>query len=112
VVGKGDVRAQAQQVFENLRAVLEAAGSGLDLVGKITVYTTDLGHKSAIAEARQRVWGADGHVPAATFVVISSLAEPELLLEIEAVAALRRPRRPATPRPAGRRASGSPRRAE
>ena len=89
IVGRGDARAQTEQVYKNLKAVLEACGSGMELVGKITVYTTDIAHRAALREVRDAVFGPIGHFPAATFVVIPALAEPEYLVEIEAVAALR-----------------------
>ena len=86
VVGKGDVRAQTEQVYANLKAVLEAAGSGLERIAKVTVFTTSLEHRPAINEVRNRVFGPMGHFPASTFVVISGLADPDFLVEIEAVA--------------------------
>ncbi len=89
IVGKGDVRAQTEQVYENLRAVLEAAGSGLDLIGKTTVLTTSLDYRPLIAEIRNKVFEPIGHFPASTFMVVSSLAHPDWLVEIEAVAAIR-----------------------
>jgi enamine deaminase RidA (YjgF/YER057c/UK114 family) len=89
VVGKGDIRAQVEQVYANLRAVLEAAGSGFDLIGKTTVFTTSLEYRPVIAEVRSRLFESLGHVPASTFVVVSSLANPDWLVEIEAVAAVR-----------------------
>ena len=89
IVGRGDARAQTEQIYKNLKAVLEACGSGLDLIGKITVYTTDIAHRPGIRAARDAVFGPMGRFPAATFVVVSGLAEPEYLVEIEAVAALR-----------------------
>jgi enamine deaminase RidA (YjgF/YER057c/UK114 family) len=89
VVGKGDVAAQAAQVYKNLQAVLEAAGSGMERVGKITVYTTSLDYRPAISAAREQAFRESGHFPASTFVVISSLAHPDFLVEIEAVAAAR-----------------------
>lgn len=89
IVGKGDVAAQAEQVFANLRAVLEASGSGLDRVGKITVYTVKPEYRPAIAAAREKVFAAVGHFPASTYVVISALAVPDWLVEIEAVATVR-----------------------
>lgn len=88
-VGKGDIKRQTEQVFDNLRAVLEASGSGLEWVGKITVFTTDLTYRPAIGEVRDRVFRPVGHFPASTFVVISSLADPDFLVEIEAVALIR-----------------------
>src|SRR5215211_1436447 len=56
MVGKGDIRVQTEQVFENLRAVLEAAGSGLDRVGKITVLAMRLEDRQQIGEVRNRVF--------------------------------------------------------
>lgn len=86
LVGRGDVRAQTEQVFKNLKAVLEAAGSGLDKVGKVLVLTTKLEYRPIIHEVRSRVFKEAGHLPASTLAVVSSLADPEWLVEIEAVA--------------------------
>ena len=86
LVGKGDVRAQTEQVFENLKAVLEASGSGLDKVGKVTVLTTSLEYRPIIHEIRSRVFREVGHLPASTLAVVTSLADPDWLVEIEAVA--------------------------
>ena len=88
LVGKGDVRAQTEQVFENLRAVLEAAGSGLDKVGKVTVFTTSLEYRPVIHEVRSRIFQEAGHLPASTLAVVTSLADPDWLVEIEAVASV------------------------
>jgi len=87
LVGKGDVRAQTEQVFKNLRAVLEAAGSGLDKIGKVTVFTTRLEYRPIIHEVRSRIFKEIGHLPASTFAVVASLADPDWLVEIEAIAA-------------------------
>jgi len=88
LVGKGDVRAQTEQVFKNLRAVLEAAGSGLHKVGKVLVLTTKLEYRPIIHEVRSRVFKEAGHLPASTLAVVSSLADPDWLVEIEAVATI------------------------
>ena len=85
VVGEGDAEAQVEQVYLNLRTVVEACGGTMDDIVKLTVYTTDLAHRPAIAAARQRHF-KEGQYPASTFVVISSLASPQYLVEIEAVA--------------------------
>ena len=53
---------------------------------KLTTYTTSLAFRPAIAEARGKYWQSDW--PASTFVVISSLAQPDFLVEIEAIAVL------------------------
>ena len=85
LVGKGDIEAQAVQIFENLKAVLASAGATLDDVVKLTTYTTSLAYRPKIAEVRARYFKS--YFPPNTFVVVASLATPEYLLEIEAVAA-------------------------
>lgn len=86
LVGKGDARAQTEQVFRNLKLVLEAAGSGMHKVGKLTVFTTSLQYRPIIHETRSRVFKEAGHLPASTLAVVASLADPDWLVEIEAVA--------------------------
>lgn len=85
VVGPGDPEAQARQVFANLRTVVAACGGSMADIVKITVYVTDMAHRPAVARARLEHW-PDGDFPASTFVVVSSLAMPEWLVEVEAVA--------------------------
>ncbi len=86
LVGKGDVAAQAEQVFANLKAVVEAAGGTMAHIAKITTFTTSLAYRPIIADVRARYFPADP--PASTFLVISSLADPAYLLEVDAVAVL------------------------
>jgi enamine deaminase RidA (YjgF/YER057c/UK114 family) len=85
LVGPGDAGTQTVQVLRNLQAVVIGCGGTLDDVVKLTVYTTDLAHRPAIAAARARFFSS-GQFPASTFVVVSSLADPSFLVEIEAVA--------------------------
>ncbi len=85
LVGRGDIEAQAVQVFENLKTVLASAGATFDDVVKLTTYTTSLAYRPKIAEVRARHFKT--YVPPNTFVVVASLATPDYLLEIEAVAA-------------------------
>jgi enamine deaminase RidA (YjgF/YER057c/UK114 family) len=84
----GDMRAQVAQTLDNLETVLREAGASLADVVRLTYYVTDL---EAFADARP-VLGerlrAEGCRPAATLLVISGLAFPELMIEIEATAAL------------------------
>jgi enamine deaminase RidA (YjgF/YER057c/UK114 family) len=89
-VGVGDAERQTEVVYENLKRVLEEAGSGLDLIGKTTVFTTSLEHRPAINRVRERVFGPIGRYPASTFVVVTSLAVPEWLVEIEVIAVVRK----------------------
>ncbi|MDR7555586.1 MAG: RidA family protein [Armatimonadota bacterium] len=89
LVGRDDIWAQTGQVFANLRRTLEAGGSSLDQVVKLTVFVTRLEYLSMVREIRKRVFGPLGFYPASTAVVVRSLARPEWLVEIEAIAAVR-----------------------
>jgi enamine deaminase RidA (YjgF/YER057c/UK114 family) len=86
IVGKGDVRAQARQVFQNLRGVLQAAGGDLKDLMKITTYITKIEDFPAVAEARSEVF--KGELPASTLIVVKSLFHPDFLIEVEGVAAV------------------------
>jgi reactive intermediate/imine deaminase len=87
VVGPGDIRAQTEQVMNNLKAIIEAAGGTMDDIMKITVFATNASYITEIGEVRNRYFSAESQ-PASTFVTISSLARPEFLVEIEAIAEL------------------------
>jgi reactive intermediate/imine deaminase len=91
VVGEGDMKAQAEQVFRNLAAALTAAGAKFSDVVKMNTYITDMDKAPAVREVRARYFGAT--MPASTLVQVVKLARPEFLLEIEVIAAI-----PATPR--------------
>ena len=84
IVGVGDFDAQAAQAFENVRRVLEAAGSGLHKIVKVTIYLTDMANFPKIVELRG-TWFTPPY-PADTIVEVTSLALPELEIEIEAIA--------------------------
>jgi enamine deaminase RidA (YjgF/YER057c/UK114 family) len=84
IVGKGDVRAQARQTFQNLRGVLQAAGGDLENLMKITTYITKIEDFPAVAEARREVFS--GELPASTLIVVTSLFHPDFLIEVEGVA--------------------------
>ena len=86
VVGKGDFRAQTEQVFRNLKAALEAVGAGFSDVVKLNFYLPDVSQLAALREVRDRYLGS-GPRPASTLVQVSALVHPDLLLEIDAVAA-------------------------
>lgn len=85
-VGAGDIRAQTAQVIENLRAILRSQGGDLRNLVKLTVFTTDMRHFDAIAEVRRRYFVGD--LPASTIVEVAKLAQPDLMIEIEGIAAL------------------------
>lgn len=84
VVGAGDMKAQAKQVFENLKAALAASGATFDHVVKTNTYMTDLADIQALREIRAGYYGKNA--PASTLVKVAGLARPEFLIEIEAIA--------------------------
>jgi 2-iminobutanoate/2-iminopropanoate deaminase len=84
LVGVGDFDAQAEQSFSNLSAVLKQGGSSLAKVIKVTIYLTDMTNFPKIVALRERYFSAP--YPADTLVEVSSLALPELEIEIEAIA--------------------------
>jgi len=86
LVGAGDMRAQAEQVFRNLEAALVAVGATFANVVKMNTYVTDIGGAPAIREVRSRYLA--NNLPASTLVQVPALARPDLLVEIEAVAVL------------------------
>jgi reactive intermediate/imine deaminase len=88
LVGPGDFRAQATQVFENLKAALEAVGTDFDDVIKLNIYVLDMAHLPILREIRDAYVNTQ-RLPASTAVQVSRLAREEFLLEIEAVAAAR-----------------------
>lgn len=89
VVGQGDLAKQGEQVFENLKACLAAAGAGFADVVKFTTFVVNFKpeDRTTIATLRQRYLPAD-NPPASTLVGVQALARPEFMLEIEAVAVL------------------------
>ena len=88
VVGKGDIAVQAEQVFRNLQAVLEAAGGSFDNLVMTTTYLTDIGDRAAFSEVRARFYAAGRDVPASSLVVVQGLANREFLIEIDGIAVI------------------------
>jgi reactive intermediate/imine deaminase len=84
VVGEGDFERQVTQVFENLRAVLEQAGAGLDAIVKLTVFLTDVGTLRDFG--RIKAGFIAGPQPASTAVGVTALALPGMMIEVEAIA--------------------------
>ena len=83
-VGKGDMRAQIQQVGENIKACLEAAGASLVDIVKTNTYVTDFEEFSKHGDMRMRYFGPA--TPTSTTVEIRRLAGPDFMIEIEAIA--------------------------
>ena len=87
VVGAGDMKAQAEQVFKNLQTALTAAGAKFSDVVKMNSYITDMSKAQAVRDVRARYFVDTA--PASTFVEVKGLVRPELMLEIEVIAAVR-----------------------
>jgi 2-iminobutanoate/2-iminopropanoate deaminase len=83
-VGKGDMRAQIEQVGENIKDALEAAGATLADVVKTTTYVTDMDEYFKHQDVRMRYFGEA--LPTSTTVQVSRLSRPEFLVEIEVFA--------------------------
>ncbi|WP_298464773.1 RidA family protein [uncultured Erythrobacter sp.] len=85
IVDEADFDAQLSQTFANIERVLEAAGATMSDIVKVTIYLTDMANFPKIVEARKRYFTAP--YPADTTVEVSSLALPELMVEIDVIAA-------------------------
>ncbi len=84
LVGKGDIIAQAEQTYENLKRVLEAAGATMADIVKVTVYVRNW-------DDRMKVWDvfhkyAQPPYPPSTSVIVADFGHPDMSLEIEAIA--------------------------
>jgi reactive intermediate/imine deaminase len=86
LVGPGDVRAQTRQVFENLKAILEANGATFADVVKIGTYLTTLGDLAGMREVRGEYLTSEP--PASTAVQVVALVVPEAVIEVDVVAVL------------------------
>lgn len=87
IVGASDFAAQCRQVFSNLRAALAAVGADFSHVVKMNTYIVDFhpGLREDLRVVRTEAMGTDAP-PASTLIGVQALAEPEYLIEIEAIA--------------------------
>jgi 2-iminobutanoate/2-iminopropanoate deaminase len=86
LVGADDAAAQARQVLSNLQRIIEAAGASMADVARTTVYLTRLEDRGPVAEVRAEFFPPPP--PANTLLVVASLAQPEFLVEIDAIVPL------------------------
>jgi enamine deaminase RidA (YjgF/YER057c/UK114 family) len=86
LVGRGDLAAQARQVFANLGRALAAAGARPEQVAKITIFVANYRreHLPVIETGRVALFG--DHKPADTLVGVETLSNPEFLIEVDAIA--------------------------
>lgn len=85
-VGKGDIVAQSECAYENLKRVLEAAGASLTDIVKMNIFCTDLDSFAKTGDVRRKYFGR--HFPATTAVQVNRLVHPDWMLEVEAVAVI------------------------
>ncbi len=85
-VGVGSMQLQAIQVFENLDRILKSHGSDFSKVIKVTLFITDMSQAAQVVKVRSKFYGDS--VPASTFVGVTSLGDPNWMLEVELVAAI------------------------
>jgi enamine deaminase RidA (YjgF/YER057c/UK114 family) len=86
LVGKGDFEAQARQVLTNLKHILEEVGGGLQNIVKTTTFLTHFSYREPFRNIRSEL--IPEPFPPNTLVVVESLATPDYMLEIEAIAVL------------------------
>jgi enamine deaminase RidA (YjgF/YER057c/UK114 family) len=86
IVGKGDIKAQTEQSLKNLQKVLKAAGAELEDVVKWNIYVVQGQPLQEGFEAFMKVWGKRKNPPAITMNFVAGLANPDFLVEIDAIA--------------------------
>lgn len=85
-VGVGDVAAQTERAMANIAMLLEESGSKLEDIVKIVVYLTDVRYRDPVYQVMGR-W-LKGVFPVSTGVVVTALARPEWVVEIDATAVI------------------------
>ena len=86
IVGKGDIKQQTEQVLKNLQAALKSVDAGLEHIIKWNVYVVEGQPIQSGFEAFQQIWGQRPNPPAISVVYVSALANPDFLVEMDAIA--------------------------
>jgi 2-iminobutanoate/2-iminopropanoate deaminase len=87
VVGKNDMAAQTEQVYGNLKKVLEDAGGTMKSIVMLNIYCTDIERFDKETRGLRKKYFGD-YYPAITAVEVKRLYRPDFMIEVEAVAAL------------------------
>jgi enamine deaminase RidA (YjgF/YER057c/UK114 family) len=80
---RGDFKGQAREVFRAVKALVEVQGGTLANVVKINTYLTDIRHRADLMPIREEFFGKNR--PASTLVQVAALAQPDWLIEVEAI---------------------------
>ena len=86
LLGDGSPEDQARQALRKLVALVEAAGGAASDIVKLNVFLTDMAHRQAVSAARREFFSEP--FPCSTLVGTSALVQPDLVVEIEAVAVI------------------------
>ena len=86
LVGKGDFEAQIRQVYTNLKNILQEAGGGLENIVKMTTILTHYGYLESRKKIHNEFFG--DIMPPNTLPIVESLATPDYMVEVEAIAVL------------------------
>lgn len=89
-VDGADSFTQAKVIFGKIKALIEAGGGTMADVVKVVIYVTDIAQREQVWKARKEFF--TGNFPVSTLIEISALADPRMLVEIDAVAHLGRSR--------------------
>ena len=81
---RGDFAAQARAVLKAVKAQVEAGGGTMQSIVKLNTYLTDIRHRADLVPVREEFFGKKG--PASTLVAVAALAQPDWLIEVEAIA--------------------------
>jgi enamine deaminase RidA (YjgF/YER057c/UK114 family) len=87
LVGRGDFRAQAVQVFENIKTALAAVGADFSHVVTLNLYVLDRANMPILREVRDQYINSEAP-PASTLLIVAGLASEDFLLEVEVTASL------------------------
>ncbi|ANS74677.1 enamine deaminase RidA [Paenibacillus yonginensis] len=87
LVGEGDLAAQTRQVFENIRLALETEGASFADVIKLTFFMVDISQMASVREVRDQYINLS-NPPASSAVEVRRLIREDLLIEVEAIAAV------------------------
>ncbi len=88
IVGKGNIKLQAEQVFKNLQAALTAAGASLENIVKWNIFVVQEQPLQPAFEVFQNVWGRRPNPPTITVAYVAGLAHPDFLVEMDAIAVI------------------------
>src|SRR6185436_2177743 len=86
IVGKGDIKKQTEQVLNNIIMALKAVGADLEHIIKWNLYVVEGQSIQSGFEAFQQVWGRRPNPPAITMAFVAGLANPDFLIEMDAIA--------------------------